>query len=484
MLVLPVERELNWRRPAWMTLLLMLLNLLVFTFYQGDDDALFHQAIERYLAADLDRLEQDVYENYLQRDINLHGADRAEDLAALREARTAEDRGAVSALLLMDLDFVRYARENTHLYWQPEQVQLWQRERPLVDELLAQTSLLRSGLMPADLQASSLITYAFLHGGWAHLLGNLLFLFILGFTVEQALGPARYLLAYLLCGALSGLGFALLEGDSHTPLVGASGAISGLMGMYVAMYGLQKIRFFYFVGVYFDYFRAPALVMLPIWLGKELYDYWAADATRIAYMAHFFGLLAGAALVWLFGRSWLQVQETFYEPTDTEQEEIYRKAYAQAMKALARLEVEPARAQFERLWERYPEHLHLLEHLYHLAALNPQSEPYQARTTQLLAEQLRRNLFSDALAVYQAYHKRAGEHASLAADTHQRMMFACLRHDAWKDAEKAFERLRRAGSGLLTVEACRLMAVELGKRGQAALARHYRELLGALEAGL
>jgi len=161
---------------------------------------------------------------------------------------------------------------------------------------------------------------------------------LLGFTVEKALGPGRYLLAYLLCGVLSGLVFTAFSLGSPVPLVGASGSISGLMGMYVAIYGLQKIRFFYFIGVYFNYFRAPALAVLPVWLGKEIYDYWFAGATGIAYMAHAGGLIGGAALVWLLGRSVLQVRETFFEPEEEEQDERFTTAYAQAMGSLGRME--------------------------------------------------------------------------------------------------------------------------------------------------
>ena len=164
-----------------------------------------------------------------------------------------------------------------------ERRRLWLEQRgDIQTQLMDRLSANQLGLGPAEFSLYTLITYQFLHGGWGHIIGNLVFLFLLGFTVEKALGAGRFLLAYLLCGALSGVVFTAFSMGSHIPLVGASGSISGLMGMYVAIYGLQRIRFFYFVGVYFNYFRAPALAILPVWLGKEIYDYWFAGATGIA----------------------------------------------------------------------------------------------------------------------------------------------------------------------------------------------------------
>src|SRR5690606_35880873 len=131
----------------------------------------------------------------------------------------------------------------------PAQRAEWLARRvPIQEELIGRLSAFRFGLVPARLDVYTLVTYQFLHGGWGHIIGNLLFLCLLGYTVEKALGPGRFLLAYLVCGVLSGLMYTGFSLGSQVPLVGASGSISGLMGMYVAIYGLRKIRFFYFIG--------------------------------------------------------------------------------------------------------------------------------------------------------------------------------------------------------------------------------------------
>ncbi|WP_152205565.1 rhomboid family intramembrane serine protease [Marinobacter changyiensis] len=479
MLIVPVENTINWKRPPWVTLGLMLACLLVFIFYQGSDPRLMTTALERYLASDLIELEAPVYEHYLQREINLEGeSGRLEELQSFRQATAEDNRLWMAVSLLSDRQFYSYMQANQSLIWASREQQLWQSQRPPIqEELIEQLSANRVGLIPDELSLSSLITYQFLHGGWGHLLGNLVFLFLLGFTVEKAMGPGRYLLAYLLCGALSGLVYTAFSIGSKMPLVGASGSISGLMGMYVAIYGLRKIRFFYFFGVYFNYFRAPALALLPVWLGKELYDYWFAGATGIAYMAHAGGLLAGAGLVLILGKSWFQVKETFFEPEQDEQDERFTTSYAQAMGSLGRMEFELAERQFEALRQSYPDRPILLEHLYQLAKLRPDLPTYRERARELMAFALSSKQSERMIEVWQEYLAKGAAYGPLSAEDHNRVLFACLRNDDLKTAEKAFERLRECGDNTLASEACRLLANEFEKRQMALKARHYRQLL-------
>lgn len=333
MLIIPAENTVNWKRPPWVTLGLIMACLLVFLFYQGGDDRKLEAALEDYLEGDLLVLEAPAYEDYLQREIQFKGnQQRVLELREFQQLQENNEKLWQAATLLLDREFYQYLQQNQNLIWAPAQRNRWLEQRSAIEQQwISQMSAYQLGLVPAELSLHTLITYQFLHGGWGHILGNLLFLFLLGFTVEKALGPGRFLVAYLVCGGLSGLVFTVFSAGSEIPLVGASGSISGLMGMYVAIYGLQRIRFFYFLGIYFNYFRAPAIAMLPVWLAKEIYDYWFAGATGIAYMAHAGGLVAGAGLVWLLGQSWLQVKEEFFEPEPEEQDEQFTKGYGQAM---------------------------------------------------------------------------------------------------------------------------------------------------------
>ncbi|MDX1757378.1 MAG: rhomboid family intramembrane serine protease [Marinobacter sp.] len=481
MLIIPAENTLNWKQPPWMTLSLMLACLLVFLFYQGGDARLMNQAVDRYLEAELLELEAPVYEDYLQREVGLHGdSARVHDLQAFQAAREADDRITLALTLLADPEFYHYQQENRELLWPSAERRQWLEQRvPIQDELIARLSAFELGLIPAQISPASLVAYQFLHGGWGHLIGNLVILFLLGFTVEKALGPGRYLLAYLLCGVISGLVFCAFSVGSRLPLVGASGSISGLMGMYVAIYGIQRIRFFYFVGVYFNYFRAPALALLPVWLGKEIYDYWFAGATGIAYMAHAGGLVAGAAIILLLGKSWLQVRESFFEPEDEEQDERFTSGYGQAMTSLGRMEFDVARRQFEALREQYPDRPILLEHLYQLSKLRPDRPEYRDRARQLMVDTLARKQPERMIEVWQEYLAEGERYHPMAAEDHSRVLFACLRSGELKAAEKAFERLRAGGDRVLLEEAARLLVEEFEKRQMGPKARHYRQVLEA-----
>jgi membrane associated rhomboid family serine protease len=479
MLIIPAENAINWKRPPWVTLGLMMACVMVFLFYQGADDRKLDAAIEQYLDGNLLALEAPAYEDYLQREIRFEGDQQSVlELQEFQALREQDEQGWQAVTLLFDRDYYQYLQDNRDLIWSVAERNQWSEQRGAIEEQwISRMSAFQLGLVPSDLSLYTLITYQFLHGGWGHIIGNLLFLFLLGFTVERALGPGKFLVAYLVCGALSGLVFTGFSMGSQVPLVGASGSISGLMGMYVAIYGLQKIRFFYFLGVYFNYFRAPAIAMLPVWLGKEIYDYWFAGATGIAYMAHAGGLLAGAALVWLLGKSWLQVKEEFFEPEPEQQDEQFTRGYAQAMASVGRMEFDLARRQFEALRENYPDRTVLLEHLYQLAKLRPDLPEYRDLARTLMADAMNRRQPEQMLEVWNEYLSKGEAHHPLAVEDHNRVLFTSLKNHDLKAAEKAFERMRLKAEPDMVQEACRLLLAEFEKLQMEPKARHYRQLL-------
>lgn len=482
MLIVPAEKKVDWKRPPWMTFALMLACLLVFVLYQARDPAIMEAAVERYLEADLDHLELPLYRDYLEREIRLKGnSDQQRWLDWVGYLQAEEDRVGLASLMLSDQSFYRYLQQNQGLVMTSGERSLWQSQRPFIQQqYIANLSNIEAGLMPADLNLYSLVTYQFLHGGWDHLIGNMVFLFLLGFTVERALGPGRYLLAYLFCGVVAGLTHAAFHWGEAVTLVGASGSVSGLMGMYVAFFGLKKIRFFYYLGVYFNYFRAPALVILPVWVGKEIYHHWASGGDGVAYLAHAGGLAAGAALILLLGKGWFQARESFYEPEDEEKDEAFTREYARAMEALSRMDFTVARQRFETLWQAHPDRPVLLEHLYHLAKLRPDLPAYRERTVELLHQYLRLQQPDNVLRTWQEYVELAEARQPLGPEEHNRVLFAALRGDDLKLAEKAFARVRATAPVELVREAGRLLAEEFSKRRMEPKANEYRLLLETL----
>lgn len=148
--------------------------------------------------------------------------------------------------------------------------------------------------------ALSVLFAMFLHGGWLHLLGNLLFLFVFGNNVEDRLGRVRYLVFYLVCGYAATYGFAVLFAGSDQPLVGASGAIAGVLGAYLVLFPRARVwallTFLFFLPM-----RLPAWLVLGSWFVLQyLYASGAglSEASGTAYLAHVVGFAVGAALVW------------------------------------------------------------------------------------------------------------------------------------------------------------------------------------------
>ncbi|HKY94657.1 MAG TPA: rhomboid family intramembrane serine protease [Kiloniellales bacterium] len=147
--------------------------------------------------------------------------------------------------------------------------------------------------LPAPL---TLFTYQFLHGNWDHLLGNMLFLWIFGDNVEDAMGHRRFLAFYLLCGVLSAVVYGAMEMDSAIPLIGASGAISGVLGAYVLLHPFARI----IVLVVLLPLKLPAWILLLVWFGFQFVALGTMEDESVAWTAHIAGFIAGAALVPLF----------------------------------------------------------------------------------------------------------------------------------------------------------------------------------------
>ena len=149
---------------------------------------------------------------------------------------------------------------------------------------------------------ATLITSMFMHGGWGHLLGNLLYLWIFGNNIEDRFGHLRFLLFYLLCGVAAALAQALPDTASQVPMVGASGAISGVLGAYLLLFPQARVLVVIPIGLYPYTVRLPALVVLGFWFLLQLVSQLASEPGQggIAFRAHIGGFVAGMALLPVF----------------------------------------------------------------------------------------------------------------------------------------------------------------------------------------
>jgi membrane associated rhomboid family serine protease len=156
-------------------------------------------------------------------------------------------------------------------------------------------------MLPAELASVppwlSLVTSMFLHGSFMHLAGNMLFLWVLGDNVEDALGHVRFVVFYLLCGIAAALSHALVEPASQVPMIGASGAISGVIGAYLVLHPTAPIRTLVFNMIV----SLPAFVVLGLWIVFQFANAAIASPGEagIAWWAHIGGFFAGVALIFV-----------------------------------------------------------------------------------------------------------------------------------------------------------------------------------------
>ncbi|WP_309085520.1 rhomboid family intramembrane serine protease [Chelativorans sp.] len=151
-------------------------------------------------------------------------------------------------------------------------------------------------LVPAPL---TFVTYSFLHGDILHLGGNMLFLWVFGDNVEDALGHLRYLMFYLACAAAAAFFHGMMVPDSQAPLIGASGSVAGVIGAYLMLHPRVKLWVLAFARIPL---RLPAYIVLLLWIGSQFVMFLIDPGNQISFAAHIGGFVTGAVLVILLRR--------------------------------------------------------------------------------------------------------------------------------------------------------------------------------------
>ncbi len=305
MIIVPTEKQLDWRNAPIVLCALVLLNVMVFFFYQSGDTKKIIEAMTTYQAKDFFTHEWPVFEKYLEE------KREAVRLKEYRQYHQDDEIDLIISNMVMDEEFYTYLQKNYRDYFTPDYYAEWAPDRARIHKQMQSLSYIANGLRASDLRVWTFFSHQFLHGDIMHLLGNMFFLIICGFAVEAAIGHWRFLVFYLLSGLAAGFAQVASDWNSTTPLVGASGAISGVMAMYLAVFRLKKIEFFYWFFFFVGYFRAPALLILPFYIGKEVYSYHSDTESNVAFMAHAGGFVAGALFIgiaWLLNRNMLNTQ--------------------------------------------------------------------------------------------------------------------------------------------------------------------------------
>jgi membrane associated rhomboid family serine protease len=189
----------------------------------------------------------------------------------------------------------------------------------LGDEQTLRSSVHQFGLKPGELfsnehytgQWSELVSSMFMHGSWMHIIGNMWFLWIFGDNIEDSMGSLRFVIFYLLSGLAAAAAQIAADTSSVIPMVGASGAIGGVMGAYIVLYPKVKVHMLVFIMI----IRVPAIAMLGYWMGVQLVggvSSIGASGGGTAFWAHVGGFAAGAILGWFFKDEEMLINHPYY----------------------------------------------------------------------------------------------------------------------------------------------------------------------------
>ncbi|MCP3899278.1 MAG: rhomboid family intramembrane serine protease [Desulfobacteraceae bacterium] len=403
MLVIPLTEKISWKNPPYITIVLILINVCIYFGFQFNDNSNYYEAEKYYFESGLAKIEIAKYQEYAkkeQKDIKPHSNDTQKSKKELEKSLIKLHRE-----IEKDKVFLEKLRTDQIVLQNDENYLEWKALRDDYESKMAEVISSEYGFKPAYHRPFTLFSYMFLHGGISHLLGNMVFLWIAGCLVEAGSKRGFYVSAYILTGFSAVALFWAMNFDSTGPLVGASGSISGLMGIITTLYGTKKIKVFFSVGFYFNYLRAPAILLLPIWVGKEFWSYYFGGPSNTAYMAHVGGFIGGAAIGYLN----IKLFKLINHDALTEKKKSKTPQYLEkAMEHSGKLEFDKARQILEQAYKEAPQDTIILKQLFKTVKVDPESKQFHITTKKILS------LLSKTPANYPLVYKIYTEYAALA----------------------------------------------------------------------
>jgi membrane associated rhomboid family serine protease/Tfp pilus assembly protein PilF len=362
MLAIPITKNLSWRNAPVVTLVLIIVNVLVFTVIQRGDEERSNIAESYYFESGLDKLEFPLYENYLKGKAEQRGYRHSSD------EHSAESQSQSYYTLNFDNGFLKILPQSIRAANDTDTYNRWRQLRAEHDRLYSTIVTIEYGFRPAALRLSTWLTSMFLHGDSGHLIGNMVFLWLVGAAIELGCRRWVFLCIYLAGGWFASGLFALFNLHSLVPAIGASGAISGLMGAFCVLYGRKKVKFFITLGFYFNYLKIPGLVMLPLWVGNEIVQMISNPGSPIAYTAHLGGLIGGAVLT----RGLLLVPSLFKQAAfHDETSDPINGMVEEALHYMSELKFPQARALLVSALEKRPDDATILNHIFNIDRQTP-----------------------------------------------------------------------------------------------------------------
>jgi membrane associated rhomboid family serine protease len=422
MFIIPLSGKLSWRNPPIVTLAVILINCLVWFVFQAGDTQRQYSLSEFYFNSGLADIEVSRYIAYRE--------GRLDELAeSTGDHEQLDEETLVRFFIEMQRDarFLKKLENDEIITPSDPQYAEWKELRTVYESKRSRLTSFNYGFIPAKKSFLTSVTHMFMHGSTGHLIGNMIFLWIVGCMLEMGLGRLRYSFLYILGGLSAVWVFWLIYMNSDTPLVGASGAIAGLMGAFAVLFGRKMVKIFYSLGFYFNYLRIPAIILLPIWMGNEFFQLFFGGASHVAYVAHIGGLIGGA----LFGFICLKFSLGFDRDVieDAPVDET-APLIEKALKHIAELDMESGRQLLEKVLAIEPENIDALTHLFNVYKLNPDDEKFHEVTKKLIIGLTGSyNTYEKAHDIYQEYIRHTN-HARLTPQLYIQLsiMFAATGH--------------------------------------------------------
>ncbi len=434
MLIIPFASKMTFKPVPWVTAGLVLINCFILVFIQSSDNEAYVKATRYYSQSILPALEVPVFVSFL---VEEGRADEANEIREVSPQKIAN--GGFSIMLQHEAKFIQQLHQHKWITPEHTRFEQWAVQREEFEKKLSGIVSEEYAFQPDRPEAVDMFTHMFLHGGFDHLLGNMVFLILLGFVVERLIGSLLYGAVYILGGLCAVTSFALVSAGHGVSLVGASGAIGALMGIYVVLFGWRKIPFFYSLGFYFDFVKAPALLLLVAFLVKELYFHFTSD-NNVAYMAHFGGILSGALCGFLLTRLMtIPVDEMLAELEKDEQTHVkpWQTEFDMAMSHIEKLQFEKAGAIFARLHDTYPDEGELLKEWYKVERNLPSGQNFHASARKMMMLKANnRTMAQQIRTVYDEYLKLAKPKPIIDRTLIVSLAYMFAEHGFLTDAEK------------------------------------------------
>ncbi|MEQ6886751.1 rhomboid family intramembrane serine protease [Salicola sp. Rm-C-2C1-2] len=450
----------------------------MFAVFQGGESEAMREAASHYQESGLEEREWAWLEDFVP-GYEVEFRNQMEKLDSAAQEGVDEQRIALarSRLVASHPDFLSAMRSGEIIDPDSERYTQWQSDRSEFERLMDQSFTRRYMMHYDDVAPITLLSHIFLHGGVGHLAGNMLFLLLLGILVEGALGPVLFLASYLVAG-LGGSALSLaVHWGTPTGMLGASGAIAGLIGLFTVLYGRLRVRFFYWIWVYFDYVRAPAIVLLPVWLGWELVQFVIAEGSNVAYEAHAGGIVTGALIAAGVRALGWQRNEFLQEESQREND---REILEAAQQDLAALNVTRAKFRLRPLLERNPADTAVLGSWYNACKVRKEDPDLHDAAGRILAlpgdTAQERALVMETFADY-----RQRANPKLSASQATDLCCRLLRWEALEEGRMLLDRLMGLKKTPAELpRACLLAAQQLRRQGRSEEAKPFMEAVQRL----